>query len=330
MGELVDGKWQRTALVKTDAQGRFRRSPGGLRGWVRADGGPGKDGRSFAVQAGRYHLVVALACPWAHRTSLVRALCGLGESITMDVVEPLMGEDGWGFAAPDEAPTPGSTHERILGARQLHELYSHGHPHYDGRVTTPLLWDKQTGCAVSNESADIMRMLATDFAPLHTRAATLVPAHDLAGLEDRNARVQRGVNEAVYRCGFAKTQKAYDEAIDRLFAELDALEAELSGRRYLHGSVPCEVDWRLFTTLVRFDWVYVTHFKCNLRRLVDYPALSGYLRELYQWPHVADTVHERQTKTHYFASHRHLNPSGIVPRGPLTDFTSPHGRNHLR
>lgn len=329
MGELVDGCWQRRPLVKADAQGRFRRKPGGFRGWVRADGEPGPDGRTFAVAPGRYHLVVALACPWAHRTSLARALVGLEEAVSMDVVEPLMGEDGWSFAAPDAAPTPGSTHERLFGAVHLHALYTRADARYSGRVTTPVLWDKAQQTIVSNESADIMRMLGTAFAPLGTRQAGLVPEHLVDAIDALAQRLQVAVNEAVYRCGFATTQAAYDEAAGKLFAQLDALEAQLATQRFLLGPSPCEADWRLFTTLVRFDWVYVTHFKCNLRRLSDYPALLGYVRELFSWPHVAGTLDEAQTKAHYFRSHAHLNPSGIVPCGLALDLTAPHGRDHL-
>lgn len=330
MGELVEGRWERAPLVQADAPGRFRRRPGGFRGWVTPDGAPGADGRGFPAESGRYHLVVALACPWAHRASLARALFGLEEAVSMDVVEPLMGEDGWQFAAPNDAPTPGSTHDRLFGATHLHEIYSRLDATYSGRVTTPLLVDKQKGRAVSNESADIMRMLATALAPCGTRSTTWLPGGDPTGHAALLARLQRGINEAVYRCGFAASQAAYDEAATGLFAQLDALEAQLCGQRFLCGTAPCEADWRLFTTLVRFDWVYVTHFKCNLRRLADYPALLGYVRELYQWPYVAGTVHEAQTKAHYFRSQRHLNPHGIVPHGFPVDFAAPHGRDRLR
>lgn len=330
MGELVAGKWQRTPLIKRTPSGRFVRAGSTWTGEVRADGAPGPDGRRFVPQAGRYRLVVAWACPWAHRAVLARALAGLEQVVALDVVEPVMGEDGWSFAPAGQTPAAGSTDGGALGVTHLHELYTRANPSFDGRVTVPVLWDAVDGTIVSNDSASLLRMLADPFGGLAARKVPLEPK----GVPSKEAQalvalVQTHVNQGVYRCGFAQTQAAYDEAVATLFDALDQLEARLAHSRFLWPHGPSEVDWRLMPTLLRFDWVYVTHFKCNVRRLTDYPNLYGYLRDLVQWPHVAETFDEAQTKLHYFASHGQLNPSGIVPRGLQVDLRRPPGRAHL-
>jgi glutathionyl-hydroquinone reductase len=327
MGMLLNGQWRAEETFATDQQGHFVRRDSTLRNWVTPDGAPGPSGiGGFAAEPGRYHLYVSLACPWAHRTLIFRALKRLEGAISFAVVDPFMGERGWAFAAPDGSLTPGSTPDQLNGARYLYEIYLKNDPAYTGRVTVPVLWDKRRAMIVNNESAEIIRMLNSAFDRWSDPALDLYPPALHATIDEINALVYANVNNGVYRCGFARSQSAYDEAFDRLFDALDELEARLSRQRYLAGARVTEADWRLFTTLVRFDAVYHGHFKCNRRRLVDYPNLWSYARELYQWPGVAATVDLAQIKRHYYASHSSINPTRIVPKGPELDFTVAHDR----
>ncbi len=327
MGMLLNGQWQVEETFATDQQGHFVRRDSALRNWVTPDGGPGPSGSGgFAAEPGRYHLYVALACPWAHRTLIFRALKRLEAVISVAVVDPFMGERGWAFTAPDGSLTPGSTPDQLNDVRYLYEIYLKNDPAYTGRVTVPVLWDKRRAMIVNNESAEIIRMLNSAFDQWGDAAVDLYPPELRATIDEINALVYPNVNNGVYRCGFARSQTAYDEAFEVLFSALDDLEARLSRQRYLAGPRVTEADWRLFTTLVRFDAVYHGHFKCNRRRLIDYPNLWSYTRELYQWPGVAATVNLAQIKRHYYASHASINPTRIVPKGPDLDFTVAHDR----
>ncbi|MBX9606398.1 MAG: glutathione S-transferase family protein [Gammaproteobacteria bacterium] len=314
MGLLIDGQWHDQWYDTASAGGRFVRSEALFRHWVTQDGAPGPSGEGgFAAASGRYHLYVSLACPWAHRTLLFRHLKGLTEHISLSVVHWYMAEHGWTFA-PGEGVVPDPLH----GARYLYEVYTAARPDYSGRVTVPVLWDKLRGTIVSNESSEIIRMLNSAFDGVGALPGDYRPA-DLHGeIDALNERVYTTVNNGVYRAGFATSQEAYDEAVVALFDTLDWLEARLSvAGPWLCGARLTEADWRLFTTLVRFDAVYHGHFKCNLRRIRDYPALHAYLRRLYELPGVADTVDMAHIKGHYYASHRSINPTGIVPKGPV-------------
>ncbi|MBX7481720.1 glutathione S-transferase family protein [Qipengyuania qiaonensis] len=312
MGQLVDGRWQPDRLVSTDSSGRFHRAPSPLRNWITADGRAGPTGEGgFAAQAGRYHLYVSYACPFAHRALIVRSLMGLEETIGVSFTHWLMGEDGWSFA-PASDSIPG---DRLFGARHLYEIYQRSDPQFTGRVTVPVLYDRERDRIVSNDSGDIMRMLAGVFAK-PDETPEFIPAGREARADELGAWLQERVNGGVYRAGFATTQEAYEEAVTALFEALDALEQRLSQHDFLFGNEPSEPDWRLLPTLLRLDLVYHGHFKCNLRRLADYPALSAYARTLYRWPGIAATCNFEHAKRHYFASHRHLNPAGIVPLGP--------------
>jgi len=300
--------------------GSFERQHDAFREWVSADGSSG-----YPAQAGRYHLYVSLACPWAHRTILVRALLGLEDAIGMTVVDPIRDERGWAFRAGD-----GYSEDPVNGFRFLREAYDANDPYYRGRVTVPVLWDTATRRIVSNSDDDIMRMFETEFGAFAKSPADLAPAELRAEIDALNATIYEDVNDGVYRAGFATAQAAYETAVRRLFATLDVLDRRLAERRYLFGARPLETDWRLFVTLVRFDAVYYGHFKCNLRRIADYPNLSGYLRDLYQIPKVAPTVNFDHIKRHYYMTHDEINPTRIVPLGPLLDLTAPHGRNESR
>ena len=305
--------------AESDGTGAFVRQDDAFRNWVTADGRSG-----FPVEPGRYHLYVSLACPWAHRTILVRALLGLEYAIGMTIVDPLRDERGWSFAtAPGLEPDP------INSFAFLSEAYLAADATYRGRVTVPVLWDTKTGTLVSNSDDDIMRMLETAFAPLGNGAYDLYPHALHAVIEELNEIIYVTVNDGVYRAGFATAQKAYERAVKELFATLDDLEQRLEVRRYLFGPSLTETDLRLFVTLIRFDAVYYGHFKCNLRRIVDYPNLWGYLRDLYQTPGVAETVNFDHIKRHYYMTHEEINPNRIVPLGPLLDLSAPHGRETL-
>jgi putative glutathione S-transferase len=330
MGMLIDGKWRSEEGFHSDTGGHFVRRDASFRNWVTPDGAPGPSGvGGFAAEPDRYHLYVSLACPWAHRTLIFLKLKRLESLISVSVVDPFMGENGWEFAAPDGSITPNSTPDHLFGARFLYEIYTRADPRYSGRVTVPVLWDKQRSTIVNNESSEIIRMLNSSFDQWGDAGIDLYPRELRGAIEEINAVVYANVNNGVYRCGFAETQAAYDQAFDVLFGTLDDLETTLSRQRYLVGARLTEADWRLFTTLVRFDSVYFGHFKCNLRRLVDYPNLWGYARELYQWPGVAATVDLRQIKRHYYSSHVSINPTRIVPKGPEIDFATPHDRGRF-
>lgn len=324
MGLLVDGTWHDT-WYDTSGDGRFKREDARRRNWITRDGEPGPSGvDGFKAEAGRYHLYVSLACPWAHRTLIVRRLKGLESLIGVSVVSWLMRENGWTF---DRAQ--GSTGDALHGLDFLHQLYTREDPTYSGRVTVPVLWDTQQQRIVSNESSEIIRMFNSAFDELTGNTLDLYPAPLRTDIDAWNERIYPAVNNGVYRAGFATTQTAYEEAVTTLFEELDALEARLGESRYLAGQHLSEADWRLFTTLIRFDAVYHGHFKCNLKRLADYPNLSGWLRELYQWPGIVETVDFTHIKGHYYASHRTINPTGIIPLGPELDLLSAHARDHL-
>lgn len=324
MGQLIDGRWQ-DQWYDTSKDGRFQRENAQRRNWVTADGQPGPSGEGgFRAEAGRYHLYVSLACPWAHRTLIYRQLKGLAGLIDVSVVSWLMRENGWTFDR-----SLGSTGDALDGLQFLHQRYTRDDPHYTGRVTVPVLWDKQRKRIVSNESAEIIRMFNSAFDGLTGNDLDLYPTPLQGEIDALNERIYPAVNNGVYRAGFATSQEAYEEAFVTLFEELDCLEKRLGERRYLTGEYLTEADIRLFTTLIRFDAVYHGHFKCNLRRLADYPNLSGWLRELYQLPGVAGTVNFQHIKNHYYGSHHTINPTGIVPLGPRQDFSGPHGREHL-
>ncbi len=325
MGLLVDGIWQDEDDAVRTLNGHFTRPTTRYRSWITPDGEAGPSGeRGFVAARGRYHLYVALACPWAHRTVIMRMLKGLEDAVSISVLEPLYGPHGWRFGA-----TPGATPDTVNGKSELAEIYLLADPRFTGRVTVPVLWDKERRTIVNNESAEIIRMLNEAFSRFTNVTTDYYPPALRAEIDRINDLVYGNVNNGVYRAGFATTQAAYDEAFAALFATLDRLEQQLSRQRYLAGAVITEADWRLFTTLIRFDAVYYGHFKCNLRRIVDYPNLSNYLRELYQVPGVAATVSMDHIKTHYYGTHRHLNPRGIIPRGPLLDFTAPHDRGRF-
>jgi putative glutathione S-transferase len=303
-------------------KGEFVRSESGFRNWVTKDGSAGPTGEAgFAAEPGRYHLYVSHACPWAHRTMIFRALKGLEDVISVSVVHPLMPAESWVFGE-----YPGATKDHINDAHYLYENYLKVDPNFDGLVTVPLLWDKKQQTIVNNESSEIIRMLNSAFDAFANDGVDFYPQALRAEIDEVNEPIYNNVNNGVYRCGFAKTQEAYNTAYDRLFNTMDELEDKLSKQRYLVGDQITEADWRLFTTLVRFDAVYYNHFKTNKKRLMDYPNLWAYTRELYQVPGVAETVNMDHIKYHYFASHHTINPTGIVPKGPEIDFMSAHGR----
>ena len=326
MGLLVDGVWKDQWYDTKSSGGRFQRKQSAFRNWVTADGSAGPSGETgFKAEAGRYHLYVSLACPWAHRTLIVRKLKGLEDLIPVSVVHWHMGAAGWTF---EEGP--GATGDPVNGAKLMHQIYTTADPHYSGRVTVPVLWDKQRQTIVSNESAEIVRMFNRAFGGLTGNTLDLYPQALRAEIDAVNAPIYDNVNNGVYKCGFATSQDAYEEAFDALFATLDDLEERLSRQRYLAGDVITEADWRLLTTLVRFDPVYHGHFKCNRRRIADYPNLSNYTRELYQLPGVAGTVNLFHIKQHYYGSHETVNPTRIVPKGPEIDYSQPHDRERLK
>jgi putative glutathione S-transferase len=314
-GYLDNGRWTPGWYDTRATGGEFLRRASSFRDFVSAD--PASE---FPAQPGRYHLYVSLACPWAHRTLIFRVLKQLQDVISVSVVEPVMSAEGWVFG-----DGPGATRDTINGFTHLHEVYTAADARYTGRVTVPVLWDRQTRTIVSNESADIIRMFNSAFAAYTPVQTDYYPEPLRERIDEINALVYERINNGVYRCGFAGSQRAYEEAFDRLFDALDRVESTLARSRYLVGDTLTEADWRLFTTLVRFDAVYYVHFKCNLRPISSYPGLSRLLRELYRVPGIAQTVSIGHIKRHYYLSHRHLNPSGIVPRGPVLDFqTDPH------
>ena len=322
MGLLVDGQWQDKWYDTEASGGRFVREDAGFRNWVTADGSAGPTGvGGFKAEANRYHLYVSLACPWAHRTTIYRKLKGLEDMISLSVVHPFMGDKGWTFAEG-----AGVIADPIVNASYLYEVYVAAKPNYTGRVTVPILWDKKTNTIVSNESSEIIRMLNSAFDEAGATDVNFLPKALLAEIDTINEFVYSAVNNGVYKAGFATTEAAYKEAVVVLFDALDTLEARLADQRYLLGDTITEADWRLFATLVRFDAVYVGHFKCNIRRIVDYPNLWGYLRDLYQVPGIAETVSIEHIKAHYYTSHANINPTRIIPVGPVLDFNEPHDR----
>ena len=322
MGLLQNGKWVDQWYDTESTNGRFVRKLPQFRNWITADGeaGPGGDA-GFKAEADRYHLYVSLACPWAHRTLIFRALKCLEDMISISVVHWYMADNGWEFQAGN-----GVIPDPLHGVKYMHQIYTAAMPDYSGRVTVPVLWDKKTNTIVSNESPEIIRMFNSAFDGVGAKAGDYYPEELRVEIDILNTRIYESVNNGVYKCGFATTQAAYDEAIEPLFSTLEWLENRLSSKRYLTGNRITEADWRLFTTLVRFDPVYVGHFKCNLKRIVDYPNLSNYVRDLYQQPHIAETVNMQHIKDHYYTSHESVNPSRVVPKGPEIDFTTAHDR----
>ncbi len=322
MGRLVDGKWEaRRERVTTG--GRFLRPDTQFRNWVTADGSPGPTGEGgFKAEPGRYHLCVSLACPWAHRTLIFRKIKKLTDSITVSVVDPHMLANGWEFNEtwPDH----------LYGKDYLYEIYVMADPKHTGRATVPVLWDKQRKTIVSNESAEIIRMLNSAFDAFGDASLDFYPEALRLEIDAINAVVYENINNGVYKAGFATSQEAYEEGFRALFNTLDELDARLDGQRFLIGDPLTEADWRLFTTLIRFDAIYHGHFKCNRRRISDYPNLSGYLRDLYQMPGVKETVDIEHAKQHYYYSHDRINPTRIVPLGPLIIIDAPHDRDRFR
>ena len=320
MGKLVKGVWHDVWYDTENNKGEFVREDAGFRNWLTADGSAGPNGETgFKAESGRYHLYVSLACPWAHRTLIFRALKGLAPHIDVTVVSPDMRSKGWEFLQP----------EPLYGFECLHQIYTKAKNDYTGRVTVPVLWDKKTQTIVSNESSEIIRMFNDAFNDITGDQQDFNPAELHKDIEQWNEFIYPNINNGVYRCGFATTQEAYEAAFDSLFSALDKLDNHLATSRYLVGKRLTEADWRLFTTLVRFDAVYVGHFKCNLKRIADYPHIQGYLKELYQYPAVAETVDMHHIKRHYYFSHDMINPTGVVPKGPELDLLTPHGREKL-
>lgn len=316
MGLLVDGKWHDQWYDTSSTGGRFVRSDAQFRNWITADGAAGPSGENgFKAEAGRYHLYVSLACPWANRTLILRALKGLEDFISVSVVNPYMGENGWTFE-----PGPGVVPDPVANAKYLYQVYLRADPNYSGRVTVPVLWDLQRNTIVNNESAEIIRILNTAFDDIGAKPGDYAPADLLPEIDAINAEVYDRVNNGVYKSGFATEQDVYEEEVSKLFETLQKLEDKLGRQRYLAGERVTEADWRLFTTLIRFDAVYHGHFKCNLKRLVDFPNLWSYTRELYQWPGVAETIDFDHIKQHYYRSHDSINPNGLVPLGPILDL----------
>ena len=315
MGMLIDGKWDSGDGKWASKDGKFRRAESQFR----CSDGANALANGFVAEADRYHLYVSLACPWAHRTLIFRKLKGLESIIPVTVVHPHMLEHGWKFDEP----------EPIYGFQYAHQLYSKADPHYTGRVTVPILWDKKLETIVCNESAEIIRIFNSAFNELSGNHDDYYPEALRAEIDEINVFVYPNINNGVYRCGFATEQKAYEEAFDSLFSALDRVESVLSGHRYLVGNTLTEADWRLFTTLIRFDVVYVGHFKCNRQRIADYPNISNYIRDLYQHEGVNETVDMKHIKEHYYYSHESINPTRIVPKGPELDFMMPHDRDRF-
>lgn len=326
MGLLQDGKWLDQWYDTKASGGHFKRKAAHFRNWVTADGTAGPSGEpGFRAEPGRYHLYVSLACPWAHRTMIFRSIKGLEDMISVSVVHWFMGDQGWTFA-----PGDGATSDPVNGADFLHQVYTAARPDHSGRVTVPVLWDMKTGTIVSNESAEIIRMFNSAFDGLGAKPGDYYPEPLRADIDMVNDRIYDTVNNGVYKAGFATTQKAYEDAVLPLFDTLDWLEERLSTQRYLMGAETTEADWRLFTTLLRFDPVYFGHFKCNIRQLADYPNLSAYVRDLYQQPGISATVDIGYIKKHYYGSHETVNPARVVPLGPVVDFSAPHDRARFR
>lgn len=314
MGRLIDGEWVGTGVDPRKSSGRFNRTETQFRNWITMDGSSG-----FGPDKDRYHLFVSHACPWAHRTMIFRKLLGLENWISVSYVKPVMLKNGWELTGASPVPD----------ASYMYHVYQAADPAYSGQASVPVLWDKQKKTIVSNESSEIIRMLNSAFRAVSGSRPDYYPEDLRDQIDAVNERVYHTLNNGVYKCGFARIAEVYEENFDRLFETLDWLEGILAGQRYLVGSRLTEADWRLFTTLIRFDAVYHGHFKCNLRRIIDYPNLSNYLRDLYQMPGIAETVEMDEIKTHYYGSHEYINPSRIVPKGPLLDFQAPHDRDRF-
>ena len=326
MGLLIDGQWSTAWHDTRKTGGRFVREDARHRNWITADGSAGPTGTDgFKAESGRYHLYICHACPWAHRAMIFRALKGLEDVISVSVVHWIMAENGWNFADGE-----GVVPDPVIGADYLYQVYQHADSNFSGRITVPVLWDLQRNTIVSNESSEIIRMLNTAFNAYSSHPELdFYPEPLRAEIDEVNERIYHTLNNGVYRSGFATSQEAYNAAVTELFETMDWLEERLATRRYLVGDNQTEADWRLFTTLLRFDPVYFGHFKCNIRRLVDYPNLWNYTRDLYQTPSVTSTIDHGHIQRHYYASHESINPTRIVPLGPDIDFTAPHNRAGL-
>lgn len=318
MGMLIKGKLVEDWLAKEMDEGEFKRMDSTFRNWISADGST-----EFEAQADRYHLYVSNACPWAHRTVIFRKLKKLENIIGLSIVEADMLEDGWTFSQSGEYV------DHLYGFKFAHEIYTRADDNFTGQITVPILWDKKLNTIVNNESSEIIRMLNSEFNDFTEVKTDFYPPVLRQQIDEVNQPIYDNINNGVYRCGFATSQTAYDKAFDRLFNELDKVESILSKQRYLTGENITEADWRLFTTLIRFDAVYVGHFKCNLKRIVDYPNLSNYVRELYQVEGIADTVDIDYIKRHYYFSHTSVNPTQLIPKGPALNFDEPHNRDEL-
>ncbi|MFC1519910.1 glutathione S-transferase family protein [Pseudomonadota bacterium] len=334
MGLLQNGHWVDQWYPTKENGGNFHREDAQFRHWITPDGSAEVSGDAgFKAEAGRYHLYVSLACPWAHRTLIFLQLKQLTQMIDVTVVEPHMLSNGWEFAGSNQSAAAnaieGSNTDPLFNKDYLYQIYQMAKADYNGRVTVPVLWDKHTNTIVSNESSDIIRMFNRAFNHLTANHDDYYPAALRQDIDELNAMIYDNINNGVYRSGFATTQQAYEAAITPLFASLAQLEQRLATKRYLMGDVITEADWRLFTTLIRFDCVYVGHFKTNIRTIESYPCLSGYLRDLYQQPGIADTVNFEHIKQHYYFSHQQINPTQIVPVGPEIDYSSPHNRDSL-
>ncbi len=324
MGLLVDGKWHDTWYDTKSTSGAFKRSAAQFRNWITSDGQAGPSGKGgFNAEPGRYHLYVSYACPWAHRTLIFRELKDLSDHVSVSIVHPEMMENGWSF----KTGIQGTTGDTLNGLDYAHQIYTRADPQYSGRVTVPVLWDKHLETIVSNESSEIIRMFNSAFDGITGNTDDYWPETMRDEIEEVNARVYSDINNGVYKCGFASTQEAYDAAVHPLFETLEWLEQRLSSKRYLMGDRITEADWRLFTTLIRFDPVYHLHFKCNRNRLIDFPNLWAFTRELYQWPDVAPTVNMEHIVRHYYYSHNSINPHRIIPINPVLDYWESHGRD---
>jgi putative glutathione S-transferase len=314
-GMMIDGEWQKEKY-QADPKGRFLRNPTTFRHWITADGSSG-----FKAETNRYHLYVSYACPWAHRTLIMRQLKGLEEVISLSIVDPLMADEGWEFSE-----FPSSIPDTVNGANYLREIYAKAEPKYTGRVTVPVLWDKQKNIIVSNESREIIRMFDWEFESLARHQVNFCPRELKEEVDKTIDAIYQPINNGVYRSGFATSQEAYEEAVTELFETLNYWEKVLEKQRYLCGNALTEADFCMFTTLLRFDPVYYVHFKCNIRHIWDYPNLWNYLKELYQYPGVKETCNLEHIKRHYYMSHPHINPSGIIPKGPIINLDEPHNR----
>lgn len=328
MGLLVNGEWQDKWYDTANSDGEFEREAAQLRNWVTADGSAGPTGEAgFKAESGRYHLYISLACPWAHRTLIFRRLKGLESHIGLSIVSPDMLDKGWTFIKnPNDENDDACTGDSLMNLEHMHQVYTTNKKNYSGRVTVPALWDKKQNCIVSNESSEIIRMFNSAFNEITGNTDDYHPKELHSQIDQINSSVYDNINNGVYRCGFATSQSAYERAYSRLFNKIDNIENTLSKNRYLCGDKITEADWRLFTTLIRFDSVYHGHFKCNKKRIEDYPNISNYVRELYQWDGIANTVNFHHIKRHYYYSHDMINPTRVVPAGPEIDYSRPHNR----